>query len=187
MTKRIFLAIDLPQSIKDQIAKLQHGLPMIALGDLHIALNFLGKLPHQDINEVIKLIQLTTAKHFSFKLKPQFLETLYKKHDDSIVYLSLGDEVDRLKDLQKDLSKALDDVAAQPQRYMPLISIGKLKKMDPDSTKKALNKILDLDLAIQIDEFMVDKITLFESILHGDSATYQRIRDFKLGVKLNHK
>ena len=189
MTKRILLAIRFSLETEIQIINLQrqllrHNLPVewIDPGGLHLTLNFLGKMPHQDINEVHKKVSDIVCNFQPFVLQPQYLETLYKKHGDSIIYLSLGGQIDILSKLQKQLSKVLNEIAAQPIRYLPHISIGRVQKMDPDSTKKALNKVTDLDMRLEIDQFTVDGITLFESLLHGASATYQKIRDYKFAI-----
>lgn len=187
MTKRIFLVIwPTPevlaeiQTIQDTLRK--KNLPIIwtEIDKIHLTLNFLGKMPHTDINEVKRMVQEATCDLPAFTLKFPFLETLYKKHDDSLIYLSIGGEIEALENLQKILAQTIIEVAAQPKRYMPHVSIGKVKRLDPEATKQTLNTISDLALELKVPEMKIDKFSLYESILHGDKATYQKIRDFVL-------
>lgn len=183
MTKRIFLGITIDLKLDGLRAKLSDfnkHLLWVSEEDLHIPLNFLGRLLHQDINAVGTTIKTITEKYRPFILKPQYLETLYKKHEESQIYLSLTGQVEILNELQKELAASLDEVAAQPKRYFPNITIATLKKTDHETTKQILNKISDLDLELNIPEFLVNKIALFENIFHRDSITIQKIRDFVL-------
>lgn len=183
MTKRIFLGITIDLKFDDLRAKLSASnkhLIWVPEEDLHIPLNFLGRLLHQDINAVGTTIKTIVEKYQPFNLKPQYLETLYKKHEESQINLSLSGQVDILTDLQKELAKELDEVAAQPKRYFPYITIATLKKTDHETTKQILNKISDLDIQLDIPEFPVNKITLYEKLFHRDSVTIQKIRDFVL-------
>ncbi|MEK7163613.1 MAG: hypothetical protein AAB768_00530 [Patescibacteria group bacterium] len=183
MTKRIFLGIGIDLKLDDLHAKLSafnKHLDWIPDQDLHIPLNYLGRLLHQDINAVGITIKTIVEKYQPFTLKPQYLETLYKKHEESQIYVSLAGQVDILSQLQKELAKNLDEVAAQPKRYFPYLTVATLKKTDHETTKQILNKISGLDLELNIDEFQVNKITLYENLFHRDSVTYQKIRDFVL-------
>ncbi len=183
MTKRIFLGIGVNLKIDDLRAKLSafnKHLIWVPEEDLHMPLNFLGRLLHQDINAVGTTIKTITEKYRPFILKPQYLETLYKKHEESQINLSLTGQVAELNKLQKELTKNLDEVAAQPKHYFPSITIAILKKTDHETTKQILNKISGLDLDLNIPEFLVNNITLFENIFHRNSVTIQKIRDFVL-------
>lgn len=187
MTKRIFLSIwpspEVLLAIKDlQDVLRKKNLPIIWTEPekIHLTLNFLGKMPHTDINEVKRIVQEATQNLSSFTLKFPYLETLYKKHDDSLVYLSVGGEAKALEELQKTLAQTIVEIAAQPKRYMPHVTIGRIKRLDSEATKQVLNTVADLDLTPDVPEMKIDKFSLYESILHGDKATYQKIRDFVL-------
>jgi len=183
LTKRIFLGIGVNlklDGLHTKLSAFNKYLDWIPEEDLHIPLNYLGRLLHQDINAVGATIKTITEKYQPFTLNLQYLETLYKKHEESLIYFSLAGQVDVLNEMQKELAKNLDEVAAQPKRYFPYLTIATLKKTDHETTKQILNKISDLDLKLNIDEFSVNKITLCESLYHRDSVTYQRIRDFVL-------
>jgi 2'-5' RNA ligase len=165
------------KNLQDNLRK--ENLPIVwtEIEKVHLTLNFLGKMPHHDINEIIKNIREACEGLPAFTLKFPFLETLYKKHDDSLVYLSVVGELDSLCQI---LSQTVSEVAVQPKRYWPHVTIGRIKKLDSETTKQTLNTISNLDLSLNIPEMRVDKFSLYESILHGDKATYQKIRDFGL-------
>ena len=97
-----------------------------------------------------------------------------------MVNLELGGELNILETLQKELTAVLDEVAAQPKRYFPYITIATLKKTDHDSTKKLLSKINDLNIEPDLDEILVSKVSTFETLFYKDSVTFHKLRDFNL-------
>lgn len=183
MTRRIFLGISLNLQLEVLRAKLSafnRNLDWIPDENLNIPLNYLGRLAHQDINEVGQTIKSIVEKYPTFCLKPTFLQTLYKKHDESMINIGLGGDLKILLEMQKELTVALDEVAAQPKRYFPFITIATLKKTDHDSTKKLLSKINDLNIDLDLDEILVSKVSTFETLFYKDSVTFHKLRDFNL-------
>ncbi len=183
MTRRIFLGIGLKLELNDLRAKLSSfnkSLNWIPDENLNIPLNYLGRLAHQDINEVGKTIKTIVDKYSQFTLKPLNLQTLYKKHEESMINIELDGDLNVLMEMQKELTLNLDEVAAQPKRYFPYITIATLKKTDHDSTKKLLSQVNDLNIKLNMDDILVTKVSTFETLFYKDSVTYHKLRDFTL-------
>ncbi len=183
MTRRIFLGIGVNIDINGLRAKLSsfnRNLDWIPDENLNIPLNFLGRLAHQDINEVGQTIKSIIEKYPTFTLKPSFLQTLYKKHEESMINIELAGDLKILMEMQKELTLNLDEVAAQPKRYFPYITIATLKKTDHESTKKLLSQINDLDIKLNIEDILVSRVSTFETLFYKDSVTYHKLRDFVL-------
>lgn len=130
--------------------------------------------------EIVRSVTEISMSHRSFSLRPVFLDTLYKKHDTSLVYLAVGGDVDALQELQSSLARSLTDLKiSQPDKFRPHIVIGKLKKMDPVMTKDVLQKIQDVDID-PLPEFTVNHICLYESFLTREGSHYRRIGRYML-------
>lgn len=183
MTRRIFLGIGINLDLGDLrglLSRFNKNLNWVPDENLNIPLNYLGRLAHQDINEVGQTIKSIVEKYPTFTLKPSFLQTLYKKHEESMLNIELAGDLKILMEMQKELTLSLDEVAAQPKRYFPYITVATLKKTDHDSTKKLLSQINDLDIKISLDELLVSKVSTFETLFYKDSVTYHKLRDFNL-------
>jgi 2'-5' RNA ligase len=116
----------------------------------------------------------------SFSLTPYFLETLYKRHEHSLVYLGLQGDVNHLKDLQKSMGNLLSDYKLPAQtKFLPHITIGRLKRDDPVNTKFFLGKIDEVEIP-PLSNFTVDHITLYESFVSSTGSHYQKIGQFAL-------
>lgn len=187
MKFRLFLAIDLPFPLTQDIVKLQSslnplGLPVVweKSDKLHLTLNFLGYVYDGDIQKIIGAIHEAVSGFGSFVLTPQFLETLYQRHEPSLIYLAPTGDIDRLKDLQKLLRETINNLEIpQPIRFLPHITIGRLKRTDPVTTKAAIDKVSSVEFT-PLSSFEVSRITLFKSLVSRSGSVYERLREFRL-------
>lgn len=176
MKHRLFIAIDLPETTLGEVAALQPQLdklklPIVWQKHPHLTLNFLGLADPKDIAPLIP------AFH-SFSLQPLYLDTLYSRHDPTILYLSIA-KSEELIDLQKSLSLSLSQITPQPRRFLPHITLGHLKRTDPVSTKRYMDILSDFN-SPQFSSFMVNKITLYQSLISQAGTTYQKLASFVL-------
>lgn len=185
LTHRAFIAIDLPPSARQEVVSLQSRLDKLNLPiiceppqKLHLTLNFLGRLTDSQLHQVSSQITRVSKKFNSMSIQPVFLESLYRRHDASLIYLSAHHP--QIVSLQKALSVSLSQISLpQPRRFLPHITIASLKKLDPITTKKVLGQISELDFS-PLSPFEVDHLTLYESLLSRSGSTYQKIRHFML-------
>lgn len=182
MKRRLFLAIDPDSAARKEILSLQQKLEKLQLPinwepaeKIHLTLNFLGTIPEEEIGTIRKRVSSVVASFPKFSLVPYFLETLYNRHEPSIVYLAPQGDVEMLKNLQKDLRFVLNEMRyPQANRFLPHITIGKFKKADPVAIKSYLDKIHEFPFS-PLPSFLVDHITIYESILSRQGSAYQAV------------
>ena len=187
MKHRVFLAIDLPDKTRQKVLDLAGKLNPLHLPilwekpeKLHLALNFLGKIADEQILQVNRQITAVSSVTVSFPLEIRFLNTLYQRHESSLVYLGLSGDLAPLLDLQKQLSGRFERISLpQPRRFFPHITIGRIKKSDPVTVKSQLGKIDDSNINF-LAKFSVDHLTLYESLVSHSGSSYQTIRRFML-------
>lgn len=147
---------------------------------LHLTLNFLGELPDEAIARLYKKLSPVIAAFPAFSLTPTFLETLYHRHEPSLIYLAPRGDISILTDLQKAIRQALNDLRLpQTSRFMPHIVVGRLKRTDPVATKTYLDQLGTYEPA-SFSPFSISRITLYESHLTKVGSFYQRVHSFAL-------
>jgi len=187
---RVFIAINLPAEVIAEIDKLQLKLDKLRLPiawelphKTHLTLNFMGKLEDQDIDKVRRALKQVVTNYPSLQLQPFMFDTLYIRHEPSLIYLLVKDEEGRLGELQKELTTQLDSITPQPgQKFLPHITIGRVKKSDPTFVKQTLDKIS----AVEIDPlsvFTVEKIDVMESFVSQVGSSFQRLGSISLGKR----
>ncbi len=187
MKHRLFVAIDLTSTLgpdvvilQQKLAKLNMPVEWQEMNKLHLTLNFLGEIENSKLHEVSSLVRKVIKRHSRFMLNPSFLETLYKRHDPSLVYLGVSGDVDQLKELQEDLSNEFNSIKMpQSEKFLPHITVGKLLRTDPTTTKSFLDKISNFDFS-PLPEFEVSEICIYRSFVSRSGSHYERILHFVL-------
>ena len=187
MKHRLFIAIDLSESSKREVISVQKELDKLELpiiwenpAKCHLTLNFLGHVDHAILHQIKSLITQAVKNISSFSLRPLYLETLYSRHDPTILYLSLA-KSEELLQLQASVSSSISSITPQPRHFLLHISIGKLKRTDPVSTKRAIDIISNQEVPV-LSEFLVDHVTLYKSLLSRTGSTYQKLATFQLST-----
>ncbi|KKR92088.1 MAG: 2'-5' RNA ligase [Parcubacteria group bacterium GW2011_GWC1_43_11] len=183
MKHRLFTAITLPEAVSLEIARLQKDLdrlklPVVWDNTFHLTLNFLGQVTDSDTGTIKNLISDTTKNFYSFTLQLLYLDTLYSRHDPTILYLTLA-KSDDLIQLQASLSSSFSSITPQPRKFLPHITIGKFKRTDPVTTKHFIDLVSDFATP-EFSEIPVDKIILYESLPSKVGTTYRQISQFML-------
>lgn len=186
MKHRLFTAIALSEAVSQEIAGLQKDLDRLKLPvfweeNFHLTLNFLGQVTDSDAGTIKNLVQQSTQQFRSFAIKLLYLDTLYSRHDPTILYLSVA-KLQELIDLQESLSLSLSQITPQPRRFMPHITIGKLKRTDPVTTKHFIDLVSDFATP-EFSEILVDKVILYENLPSKAGITYRQISQFILQSK----
>lgn len=187
MKHRLFVAISLPDSVRDQVVAYQNQLRDLGYSvdwedpaKLHLTLNFLGRVPDDQLPAIRQVVRVGSAAASPFTLGLLYVATLYRRHDRSVVYLSVGQDLSSLKRLQKELSRRYDRLGyPQPRRFSPHLTLGYLPKSDPPTVKKTMDRISQAPDPV-IDSFLVDKVSLYESFLSRAGSRYQKIGRFVL-------
>lgn len=188
MKHRLFIAIDLSESSKREVISVQKELDKLELpiiwenpAKCHLTLNFLGHVDHAILHQIKSLITEGVKNISPFSLRPLYLETLYSRHEPTLIYLSLSGDTPALLSLHESLTKNLNSITPQPRHFLLHISIGKLKRTDPVSTKRAIDIISNQEVPV-LSEFLVDHVTLYKSLLSRTGSTYQKLATFQLST-----
>jgi 2'-5' RNA ligase len=189
MRKRLFIAINLPEGVKEELARLQSMWPELGAkwtkkNNLHITLFFLGPVVEQKIPELLKIMEETVQSNKAFEIK--FDHVVYgppKKKPPRMIWANLEESEELLK-LHKDLkqlmlnSGSFSDTAAREKRDLsPHITLARLnmwefRQMEPEEIPYINEKI---GLA-----FKVNSIELMESQLKRSGAEYTTLQSYSL-------
>ncbi len=185
MKHRLFVAIDIPTDLRTEIVALQQTLNKLSIpvvwepvDKLHMTLNFIGSVEQDMVHRVGQIIRKSITAYRPFTLQPAYLETLYKRHDPSIIYLGVSGDVQILKELQGSIAIELNELKLpQPEKFLPHITIGRLKRTDPPSTKSFLDKVTNFDFQA-LPPFTIGQVWLFRSLVSKLGSHYERMLHF---------
>lgn len=188
MPKRIFIAINLPEEIKNQLVVSQKKWPTLPIRwikkeNIHITLAFLGYLDEAQLLDTLKTVEKVISLHNSFSI---LLNKIYygppEKIPPRMVWVKI-EKNSQLLALQNDLIKQLFSLSSfeykekEKREYSPHITLGRIKqwefkKMNLEQRPK-INELINLD-------FEVSSIDVMESQLKREGAKYTILEIFQL-------
>lgn len=190
--KRIFIAINLPEIIKNKLVEYQkeidefffeenfHPIRWTKKENLHITLEFLGYLTEEEILKVKEVLK-NLVKNFS-PFEVNLIEVRYGPKEEKIPRMIwvVGERKKEILDLKEKLDDKLKkSINFEPEKreFTPHITLGRIRKWQfkaiPLDERPKVKKEIDLNLK-------VNSIELMESILKRTGPDYKIIESFLL-------
>ena len=170
---RCFLAIDLPEEIKDKIEGIKRdfkikGIKLVEKENLHITIKLLGEIDEETV-EKIKNLDLSINP---IKVKIKNIGIFPNENYIRVIWLGATN----LVDLFKEIDEKLSDIGFKKEReYVPHVTIGRVKFIE---NKKALKDKIEKHRKIDIGEFEVRSIKLMKSTLTPNGPIYEVIKEW---------
>lgn len=182
---RVFIAINLPEDIKRELAKYQEKWPELpakwtAKDNLHITLEFLGDLTDIEIAEVCKAAREVAKRHNSFSINLN--KIIYgppKKMPPRMVWAE-GEKSEELSDLKNDLQECLlEKISFRPENrgFSPHITLARIsewqfRRIEPEE-RPEVNENINLI-------FTAESIEVMESELKRGGPVYTILESHSL-------
>lgn len=186
MLKRLFVAINLPKEIKEELGEIEKELSEIPAKwvkpeNLHLTLVFLGYLKKEHLEKVFFAIENSTKGILPFSLK--LLNTTFAPKKEKIPRM-VWVEVEKKKELLDLQKKLVENLISQnvpflkeEREFSPHITLCRIRKwefksLDPELVPSAF---LEVNL-----EFQVKSVDLMESKLKREGPDYFLVKSFPL-------
>jgi len=188
MFHRIFLAVNLPENVKNRLTEHQERIKEMFISsgfrdpvrwtkkeNLHITLVFLGQTRDIMIPEICRKTEEAVSRNQSFFIGLR--EICYappRKMPPRMVWVS-GEKSEELAALQTDLEKALLDAPSQGIRkgekraYSPHITLGRIRQWDFKKMAPEERPQIREDIVL---DFPVESVEIMESNLKRTGAEY---------------
>ncbi|OGZ79365.1 MAG: 2'-5' RNA ligase [Candidatus Staskawiczbacteria bacterium RIFOXYD2_FULL_37_9] len=164
---RIFIAINLPEEIKKELARFYDKWPELpakwaSKDNLHLTLEFLGNLNDVEIGEACQIAGEVAKRHKPFSVNlNKILYGPIKKMPPKFVW-AIGESSEALANLKSDLQECLlEKIAFRPEQsrgFTPHITLARIlewefRKFDLDE-RPEINENIDLIFSVDAIEVM---------------------------------
>jgi 2'-5' RNA ligase len=172
---RIFISINLPEEIKEEISKIQEEFfktnlfkgKTVSLENIHLTLKFLGEIDSQTLEEVRS--RLREIRFDSFDAEIDFTG-VFDKENSKIIWLHLKGA----EKLQKAIDLELVDLFNMEKRFMSHITIIRVRNVnDEQKLLETVEKNKSQSL-----KFKVNSFCLMESRLSKEGANYNVLEEY---------
>ena len=184
LEKRLFIAIDIPGYIKDNVCNCMEALlkednqiKLVSAPNIHITLKFLGNININKIEKIKKAIKATADMFYRFKYEINGKINAFPSPNNArVIFLEIGSGGEQISEIYKQLEDNLGKIKIKKEKreFSPHITIARIKNkknMEQFVSKYKMNKSGRLDCS---------NITLFESQLKPHGAEYTILGEFSL-------
>ncbi len=185
---RTFIAIELPQEIKDFLSHLQQELKSCGADvkwvqpeNIHLTLKFLGDVGDEELNKIIEIIEEVAKEKSKFQIRVSSLGAFPKIDSPRVIWIGV-DEGDKET---KEIAELLEEKIAKlgiPKEDRPFsshITIGRTKS-NLNLHKLAQELKNKSELGGGKIGFEAVKITLFKSTLTPKGPVYEALKETTL-------
>lgn len=186
---RAFIAIELPQEIKDFLSSIQEQLKStaadikwVAPQNIHLTLKFLGEVDDKKLEKIMDILKYISKDKNAFYIRLSSVGAFPKTNFPRVIWIGLdkGDEE------TKQIAKALEEEIAKigiPKEARPFsshITIGRVRSgLNRDKLVKQLMDLADSPGKKTL-EFKVTTLSLFKSTLTPKGPIYENLKEVHL-------
>ncbi len=181
MTKRVFFALNLPLTLKQNLGKIVEELrslnrgrtiSWVALENLHLTLHFLGNQKEEDISRLIEIARPLADQTVSFRLLTNQFDFFPNPFDPRVIFLAIEDD-GSARALAKDLGRVLMENGFQiDQRpWRSHLTLGRIKD------QKGACRLGSQKFPPTV--FEISSFELMESELGPNGSRYRVLASFK--------
>ena len=179
---RVFIAIEIPNKIRQALGEIQHDLRSltnsvrwVALDSIHLTLKFMGETPEKRIEEINTGLTGLTWKRFTVTVRGV---GFFPGTRSPRVFWA-GMAAPTMKELAEEIDVRMERVGFDKEKraFRPHITLARAKDTRIDSAL--------VSGAAEYEEhdfgsFTVGSIFLFKSTLKPSGAVYEKLKEYKL-------
>ena len=182
---RSFIAINLPQAIKESVDDMtgrlrRHGPPArwVAGENLHLTMKFLDEIRDDQVMPLRKAIVSVAEGLDPFQIRLEAFGVFPNERKARIFWVGIGGEIETLKTLARDIDGAVEplDFEREQRPFSGHITLARFR--EPGPTDRLMRTASDL--SYQSEEICIERIDLMRSVLSGKEPTYSILESIPL-------
>ena len=186
---RLFIAVDLPEAVREALGRLQSdlrrrdlsGLRWVRPEGIHLTLKFLGETPAGRVTPIREALAAATGGRQALRLMLGSLGTFGNRRGPRVLWLDIEGDVSRLRELQAALEKALAGLGFPPEerKFSAHLTLARVSQPAPPGTAERISQALERVTPPRA-EFAAREIVLMRSKLQPGGAVYDCLATFPL-------
>jgi len=187
---RSFIAIELPDTLKNELSVLEAGLKKrspdvvkwVDQQSMHLTLKFLGAVPEENIEEILMAIEEAAVGIVPFSLELRGVGAFPNLNRVQVIWAGVYGEIDKLAALQKmvDNNTAQLGFPGEERAFSPHLTLGRVRNYTLPEERQKIGKILADTSFAALGSAKVQSVSLMKSQLTPHGAVYSRLGEIKL-------
>ena len=182
---RAFIAIEIPEDIKQKIARFQSKLEkaeifrarFVEKENLHLALKFLGEISEEDVGKISKSLEELCKKFKGFTLFLKGVGAFPSEDYVKVIWIGTDNGGLKAKELHLHVDRVLADRFEPDKRYSNHVTLARVRSV---VDKKKLTELFEKNKEKEFGSFEVKEIKLIKSELTRQGPIYDVLKVFAL-------
>lgn len=188
MNLRLFIAIDMPERVREDITELSNLLmkydtdvKWVAPHNIHLTVKFLGSTPEAMIDTIRESLVAAVSECEPFHLAIKGTGAFPTEKHPRVIWVGVADS-DALRSLRDRIEKSMAVLGfpKEEKDFHPHLTLGRVRSQ---RGMIALLKQLSIYREANFGEFVVDTVNLMQSELKPKGAEYRCLHAVPLGRK----
>ncbi len=167
---RLFVAVDIPESAKDQLSRMSFGLPgarWIDKEQLHLTLRFIGEVDGGTFLDIRESLESVRLEPFDIQLKG--IGYFPPRKSPRVLWVGV-EKSDSLLMLRNRVESVLVKTGLPPEgrKYSPHITIARLK----NTHSSKVGNFISINSLYESEQFQVNEFYLYSSTLTSKGAIH---------------
>lgn len=187
---RSFIAIELPPETRELLAQIIDRLKSngstaakwVNPEGVHLTLKFLGNVPAARVDEITEAMALACEGIPPFFLETTGLGAFPNLNRVQVIWIGIGGEVDKLKQLQQRMESSLEVIGFSPETrpFSPHLTLARVRQYASPGERLELARLITRIQSETASRFSVNTVNLMKSQLTRAGAIYSRIGSVEL-------
>ncbi len=188
---RSFIAIELPEEVREGLARLRSGLERdehrfvkwVEPGGIHLTLKFLGNIPFKRVTEITKAIEEAAQGISPFHLEISGIGAFPNLKQVRVFWVGVSGEVDKLSMLQQNMDSVLGALgfAKEERSFVPHLTLARIRQGASPSERRSFGDLVGSTIFEDKYHIKVNAISLMKSQLTPAGAIYTCLSVVGLG------
>jgi len=189
-TIRAFIAIELPDNIKNELEEIKSVLmsgnstpaKWVNPESIHLTLQFLGDISSDRVTEILDAIKRGVGGTPSFQIQLAGLGVFPNPARTQVVWTGIAGDIEQLKQLQKSIEIEMERLSfpREKRNFTPHLTLARVRDhATPDERKRLGDMVTGTPFTGGI--MKVDSVNLMKSHLTRQGALYTSLGSIRLG------
>jgi len=189
---RAFVAIELTESIKAELSRLQGELKRSKSASvkwvnpegIHLTLKFLGNVDASEIPTLTSALSEAVRGVVPFRLELGNTGAFPNINSPKVVWVGVEGELEWLLTLHNNIERALTPLGftSENRAFSPHLTLGRVREESSSEERRRLGEAVASLKAGERPSFRVESLSLMRSILTREGAIYNCLASFALGA-----
>lgn len=180
--KRLFIAIDLPDEMREKIYSIHREIPdvnWVKKEQIHLTLRFIGDADDELFTGIKSTLEKILWKKFHLGLNETGFFPNEKRPNVFWVGLGKNEALSSLKNRIDQILEEVGGVSSEGRNFLPHVTIARIKRRLSEKDISGFSDISMIIRSFNIQPFLVDKFFLYSSILTAHGAIHSVEAEYK--------